>query len=296
MKILAAAVLLGLSVAAGAVRDRRYVDPNAGVAPYLDLQSGTMLRKAALSYRAVVADLYWIRAVQYFGGEHRTGSAEGYPLLYPLLDFTTTLDPRFNIAYRFGAIFLAEPPPVGAGRHDLAVKLLLKGIAEQPQRWEYFEDIAFVYYWQAHDYRAAAEWFEKGSRVPGAPWWLRSVAAVTLTRGGDRAASRFLWERTLESADNTWLRQQAELRLAQLDTMDRIDELQRLVSEYRARTGRIPASFEAMQRAGLLRSGPITDPTGSPFRFDPGSGRVSLSPDSKLNPLPTEPPGEGPRR
>ena len=38
-------------------------------------------------------------------------AADDYPLLYPLLDITTTLDPRFNIAYRFGAIFLAEPYP-----------------------------------------------------------------------------------------------------------------------------------------------------------------------------------------
>ena len=129
----------------------------------------------------------------------------------------------------------------------------------------------------------------------GRIWETFRFAAVTLTRGGDRAASRFLWERTLESADNAWLRQQAELRLAQLDAMDRIDELQRLVGDYRARTGQIPPSLEALQGAGLLRSGPITDPTGSPFRLDPGSGRVSLSPDSSLMPLPTEPPREGPR-
>ena len=30
-----------------------------------------------------------------------------------MLDLTTTLDPRFNIAYRFGAIFLAERYPAG---------------------------------------------------------------------------------------------------------------------------------------------------------------------------------------
>ena len=52
-----------------------------------------------------------------------------YPLLYPLLDLTTTLDPVFNIAYRFGSIFLAEPYPGGAGRPDLAITLLEKGLA-----------------------------------------------------------------------------------------------------------------------------------------------------------------------
>lgn len=49
----------------------------------------------------------------------------------------TTLDPRFDAAYRFGAIFLAEPYPDGAGRPDPAVKLLKKGVRARPERWQY---------------------------------------------------------------------------------------------------------------------------------------------------------------
>jgi hypothetical protein len=285
------AALVAASATLAAVRDARYADPNAAVAPFLDIQSASAVRQLTMSFQAVAADVYWIRAVQYFGSAHAAGAAGGYPLLYPLLDVTTTLDPRFNLAYRFGAMFLAEPIPGGAGRPDLAVKLLDKGIAQQPQRWEYFQDIGFVYYIQRHDYRKAAEWFQKGSRVQGAPWWLGSLAAVTLARGGDRAGSRFLWERTLESAGNDWLRKQAERRLSQLDAMDQIDELQHIVSEYRGRTGQLPSSFDELQRAGLLRAGPLTDPSGAPYQFDPVTGRVSIAPDSALQPLPADTPG-----
>src|SRR6476469_802161 len=59
-----------------------------------------------------------------------------YALLYPMRDITTTLDPRFNIAYRFGAMFLAEPYPSGPGRPDLAIALLEKGLRERPDKWE----------------------------------------------------------------------------------------------------------------------------------------------------------------
>lgn len=52
-------------------------------------------------------------------------------LLHPLLDAVTTLDPRF------GAIFLAEPYPDGAGRPGPAVKLLKKGVRARPERWQY---------------------------------------------------------------------------------------------------------------------------------------------------------------
>ena len=78
---------------------------------------------------------------------------------------TTTLDPRFNIAYRFGSVFLAEPYPRGADRPDLAVALLEKGLRERPDKWQYLQDIGFVHYWFRHDFLAAAEWFQKAADV-----------------------------------------------------------------------------------------------------------------------------------
>src|ERR1051326_814686 len=110
--------------------------------------------------------------------------------LYPLLDITTTLDPRFNIAYRFGAIFLAAKYPEGPARPDLAVTLLEKALKTSPEKWQYWHDIGFVYYWDDQDYRNASEAFRRGADLPGAPWWLRSLAATTLVKGGDRETSR----------------------------------------------------------------------------------------------------------
>ena len=79
-------------------------------------RSGETLKRLALSHDALLADLSWIRAVQSFGRARLDGGADkSYEQLYALLDITTTLDPQFNIAYRVGAIFLAEPRPNGAG-------------------------------------------------------------------------------------------------------------------------------------------------------------------------------------
>src|ERR1700686_2364008 len=190
---LAAAIVLIIALMAAAVwvqaaRERAY-PPLEEEAATLYVTSPAALRRLSLAYTALAADLYWIRAIQYYGGTKRRLASQwpqlapppmlaadpsaGYPLLYPLLDLTTSLDPRFNVAYRFGAIFLAEPYPRGPGRPDLAVTLLEKGIRENPDRWEYMQDIGFVDYWYTHEYRAAAEWFDQASRVAGAPWWLR---------------------------------------------------------------------------------------------------------------------------
>jgi hypothetical protein len=295
--VLAVAVLLGAAAAAQHVRESRFPPP-AAADDTLYVTSATTARRLAVGYTALAADLYWIRAIQYYGGvklgieRARAGGAaprangSDYALLYPLLDLTTSLDPSFNIAYRFGSIFLAEPYPGGPGRPDLAIKLLEKGLAARPDKWEYMQDIGFVHYWWRHDYTAAAEWFDKASRVDGAPWFLKSLAATTLARGGDRRSSRLMWESILESTDNDWLRNDAARRLMQLDAADFVDQVQREVD--RARAAGVDASgWEALVRAGVLRGVPV-DPTGVPLTID-AAGRVHLSPDSSLFPLPDEP-------
>jgi hypothetical protein len=293
-----AGVAMLVAGAAGAqwVREARYATQAASEGS-IYLTSGSALRALTKGYNTLAADVYWIRTLQHYGGTRLRLSRAGpgraastgasYPLLYPLLDVTTTLDPRFNIAYRFGAIFLAEAEPGGAGRPDLAIALLEKGLNERPDKWEYMQDIGFVHYWWRNDYPQAADWFSRAADVPGAPWFLRSLAATTLAEGGDRRSSRIMWEAIGRTAENEWLRRDAERRLLQLRAMDDIDALQGVVDRYVAARGSAPPDWAALVREGLLRD-VGTDPTGTPYDIDP-SGRVRLSRKSALFPLPEEP-------
>ncbi len=292
------AALIGLAAFVQHLREGRY-PPSATSEDSLYVTSGTALRRLTVGYSALAADLYWIRTLQYYGGVklRLEGDAPAplrgngappadYELLYPLLDLTTTLDPAFNIAYRFGAIFLAEPYPGGAGRPDLAITLLEKGLAARPDKWEYMQDVGFVHYWWRHDYKAAAHWFQRASQVPGAPWFLRSLAATTLAEGGDRRSSRTMWQAIYQSAEIDWLRKDAERRLLQLDAMDFIDQVQNIIDRARA-AGILAADWQALARAGVLRGIPV-DPSGTPLDLD-DRGRVRLSSQSPLFPLPDEP-------
>ena len=286
--IVVVAVLLLAAVGLQLTRERVYAQGLAEPPELLYVNSGTVMGKISLSYKSVVADAYWMRALQHFGRGHlNKDEPNRFQQLYPLLDLTTSLDPKFTVAYRFGAIFLSEPLPDGAGRPDLAVKLLQKGIAADPKKWEYFHDVGFVYYWHLHDYKSAAEWFQKGGAMPGSPWWLRTYAAIMLTRGGDRQASRFMWENILHGAEHGWLEQNARHRLAQLDALDQLDQLKQVEAVYRQRYGRLPGSWPDLFNAGLLRGVPL-DPSGTPYAIFP-DGRITLEETSNLYPLPTEP-------
>jgi tetratricopeptide (TPR) repeat protein len=253
----------------------------------LYVRSPQILERATLSFHALLADIYWIRAVQHYGGTKLSHEPnKQYDVLYPLLDLTTSLDPYFDVVYKFGSVFLAEPYPAGSGRPDQAIALLQKGLRTRPDGWELAQGIGFVYYWWLADYQNAAMWFNRAADMSNAPDWLRPLAAVTLAQGGNRASSRMLWTEIARNADADWLRDQASFRLKQLDALDGIDFIQRVVDQYRTRIGVPPASWDDMMRAGFLRGVP-PDPTGVPLRLDPASGKVALDPGSSLNPLPS---------
>jgi len=253
----------------------------------LYLRSGGVADRLVLSFDAVAADVYWIRTIQHFGRDLRSGRPDQFSLLQPMLDLTTTLDPHFSIAYRFGAIFLALEAPNGAGRPDQAVALLEKGLRADPGRWQYAHDIGFVHYWFVHDYLRAADWFERAATMPGAPEWVGPLAAVTRVQGGDRQGARQLLE-SLASSPEAYVRAAAERGLLQLQALAAVDELQGRVAAFERRTGRFPSGWAELFPG---TQGVPLDPAGIPFAYDPATGQVALSPQSPLGPLPVFPAG-----
>ena len=123
---------------------------------------------------------------------------------------------------------------------------------------------------------------------PGAPWWMRSMAAVTLASGGNRQSSRQMWQSIAQSATVEYQRNHAQRALAQLDSLDAIDVLTPLVERFARETGAPPRDWQPLVRAGLLRGTPV-DPAGVPFTIRP-DGTVDVDPASPLSPLPKEPP------
>ena len=276
-------VLLLMAVTLQAARER-LAPPQDAEVPTLWLQSPEAARRIMLSFTDLAADVYWMRAVVHYGSERRSQGTGRFELLYPLLDMATTLDPLFDVAARMGAIFLSEGYPGGPGRPDRAIQLLEKGLTHDPMRWQYRHDIGFVNYWWLKNYAEAARQFDLGSRMPDAPEWLQTMAAVTLARGGDRDAARKLWSEMLAAAELDWMRRAAVYGLQQLRALDDLDGLRARVGRVTELTGASPRTWDAVIAAGLLTGVPI-DPSGAPYALAP-DGTVTLDPKSALNPLP----------
>jgi hypothetical protein len=248
------------------------------------INSGPLVKQLSLGYDSLLADIYWTRAVQYYGTRVGTPDID-FPLLWPLLDVTTTLDPKLVVAYRFGGIFLSEPTPTGAGRTDLAIKLIQRGIAANPDEWRLGTDLGFLYYWRLKDYPNAAAAYLQTSQNPKAPPWVKLMAARISEKGGSFETSQAIWYQIYQSSKDPSIRKMAIDQLQGIKAQEDESNLDQLAETYRQRFGRYPNSSGDLNDAGLVGGIPV-DPLGFAYIFDP-NGKSHLDPKS---PVVVEPP------
>lgn len=248
----------------------------------LYFSSGETIKKMSLGFDGLVAEIYWIRTVQYFGrkiidSDPSISSLRDIrmDLLAPYLDIVVTLDPHHIPAYRFCAIFLPERDV------NAAIRLLEKGIRENPDEWRLYQDIGYIH-WQMGDYEKAADWFERGGRIEGARWWMRDLAGVMRIKGGSRDVARAIYKSYLESEDEN-IRRQAERRLMQLRALDEIDAINIFLDRLKDQPGTCQAKLRSLARKldglGIAINEEMMplDPSGFPYEIDPATCQIKIA-------------------
>lgn len=241
--------------------------------PHLIVSSGPLLQKLSMGYAPLMADIYWTRAIQNFG-THLANQDTNVSLLAPLLNITVTLDPQLKVAYQFGAIFLAEAQPVGAGRPDQAIALVKRGIAANPEDWQLEYQLGCIYYWNAQDYRAAADAFWKTSSMPGAPEWMKAFAAAVEQKGNSPEASRVMWQEAFRESKDPRLKENAQFQLERLQLEQDLRNLDLAIGEFEKRAGHAAGSLQDLVSAGILR-GVSVDPSGHAYGICAGNGALN---------------------
>jgi len=256
--------------------------------------TGQAARRVSLSFNGLIADWYWMRALQYVGRKvlkHETTNAKvqlddlgslDLRLLYPLLDTTTTLDPQFMAAYEYGAVVLPEI------NVDDAIRLLQKGINANPSAWRLYHHLGYIY-WQRGDYQRAGEIYQEGARIPGAAPWMGVMSARIMTEGGSRATAREMYGRMYEQSDDEQVKRMAALRLMQLDSLDERELIRKVLNEYQSRTSRCASAWKdvfgalrAVQGLRLDQTGAPLDPSDTPYVLVKGGCDVDLSGRSQV--------------
>jgi hypothetical protein len=227
------------------------------------LRSSKLVKSLSLEYAPLVADIYWTRVVQYFGNKRAENQVD-LRLLWPLLDVTSVLDPQLMPVYHFGSTFLSDAPPRGAGRPDLAVELLERGLKANPDEWRLYYDLGFVYYFDMKDYAKASAALYEGSKNPKTFIWMKAMAAKIATEGNSAETSNFLWQDVYNTTKDPLVKQNALRHLQLLQAEEDRKRIDVLADEYQKRFGRRPVRMSELVQSELLRGEP-TDALGYPY-------------------------------
>lgn len=151
----------------------RYFSPAAQTTT---LKSGKELKPFLLGFDTFMADMYWLRAIQYVGGNALSNE---FPVLEGYMNTITDFDPHFAHAYHFGGILLPATQ-----KYEAARALLLKGEKNMPEEWQLPYDLGFLSFYYLEDYDAAIAAYERCLQKEGCLKGAKSLVNSLRARTG----------------------------------------------------------------------------------------------------------------
>lgn len=262
---MAAAAALALATAGLASRlpipeERPYdvsVVPAASAARWLSLGHPTLL-----------ANLFYLRAVQYIG-EPRAGE-RGWEKLYPIVELVTDLDPGHGYAYQVAGTILGS-----YDRVEESNAILEKGMRNCPDRYILPFLRAFNAFYYAGDYAEAGRFVEIAARTPGAPAHLRQNVLAMYVKGNRTDAALAFLEQARAAAQDDETRRAIDVQVKQALLERDAALLDEAMARYEERHGMRPFGLFALLADGLVERIP-EDPFGGVYVIG-ADGRVRSS-------------------
>jgi len=176
------------------------------------LPSSDFIKMASLGYRDLAADLYWFRAIQYYGGYRL--SQNDIHLFNHLAEMITDLDPHFIGAYKLSALVITED----LGNFAAAKNLMEKGLRNNPNDYWLTFEMGFLHFFGGRDYKEAEKYFRVAATLPNSDGNRAArFAADAASKGGNIEASIILWKEMAENSDNRYIKELAEKYIAKLE-------------------------------------------------------------------------------
>lgn len=266
------AILLLTIIANFAYRIDYQRTPHEIIGELMYFPSGYALRALSVGFNGPLADLVWLRFVQYYG-EHRMTDAR-FDLMYHILDILTTLDPKFIYAYTLGALMLTHD----AERPDQAESLLKKGMISNHDDWRIPFIHGFINYVFLKNYRVAQTYFRLATTKPNSPDMAkRWYAFITFLKLGDLNTSLALWIDLYNNTDNPEEKAIASTYIMNIRMQIGLDLLNQKIEEFTRAFGQPPASLRDLVVSGMLQRIP-DEPHGGSYYLRNGKAHSSWNP------------------
>jgi hypothetical protein len=264
MKNIIVIILLLLLIANFSYRIDMKKSPHELIGEMMYFPSGIALKALSMGFYAPLADLVWLRFIQYYG-EHRLSDAK-FELMYHILDILTTLDSRFNYAYTLGSLMLTHD----AQKPDQARILLKKGMIRNPDDWRYPFIYGFIHYVFLKEFTVAQTYFRISAMKPNAPDRAKRWAAfVSYFKTGDLKTSLALWIDLYNTTENPEEKKIAEIYIKNIKMKLDIEFLNNKIFEFTKQVGRKPFRLKELVTYGIVDSIP-TEPHNKKYIIKKG--------------------------
>jgi len=238
----------------GSKQTLKQVSSHPFVPPRADL-----VRVASLGYQTLVADAYWLQAIQYFANT----SKGKVPIdLYKMADFITDLDPRFAFAYYFTGLNLMLTSAPAKPVRDI----LEKGRKNCPDDWNIPFTLGFFYYFSLNRFDQAADNFEAAYRITHFKTFALLAARIR-SQGGELETAINLLRVMAQGTADPDAKRTFEQRIAELQAQLILRDLNAAVDKFFSTEGRYPTGPAELVQRGLIPGLPPHPVSGHTFKY-----------------------------
>jgi tetratricopeptide (TPR) repeat protein len=210
-----------------------------------------------------LADIYWLKLIQYYGGGDPQGK---YRKLAELFNTVTELSPKFSDAYRTGLIVLP-----GEGFIDEALALGDKGMKNLPEDWQMPYYTGLVHHIYKKDYAKAAELFQKAASLPNAPENTKYFAALYFKEAGSRETAYRLFLTIYENSPDGFVKDRAGKYVGHMEGLFILEDA---IKKFQETHRRLPSSLDELTEKKIVNELPQS-PLDLPYLYDHTTGQVS---------------------
>jgi hypothetical protein len=228
---------------------------------YLFIPEVRVLKHFTFGFDHILADIYWLRSVQYAAEKKYTSN--GLTWMERSLDLITTLDGKFETAYLFGGIILASDREF-VGK---SIQLLKKGMENIPGEWRFPFNIGFDYFFHLQESENAARYIMMASRMKGAPTYLPLLATRLLAEANKPETALDFLEKMYHQTEDEILKARIAERIRSVAVERDIMILNRAANVYEEEFGSYPERIEDLVKGKIISAIPV-EPFGGVYYID----------------------------
>ena len=236
-----------------------------------------LLRTIGAGQQSLVADYYWLQAIQAAGRGGSSLEATRYLDLFYYSDLVTDLDPKFHKVY----LFAGNTIPTNLGRETWvntkeARKILEKGVKNFPEDSSLRLYLAYNLSYFFGEHAAAAEHLRIAATLPTVDKFVPEIASRLLAFNRRFDAALALAESFRDNETDPEMRQLFEERVKEIQREQVLVQVDDAIAAFKQKEGRMPKEVSELVKLGYMTSIPADPMNGTIFIAEDGrSGSTS---------------------